>query len=85
MNYSKPKHSFPCEYVIKVICNPDDAFPDEILKATNNHTSLKTHTISPSKNGKYQSLSMTLYLTDEKELENLYGEIKLLPYVLMVI
>lgn len=84
-NENPPKHQFPCEYVIKVIGLPHQAFPNEIIDIVKTKTTLKTHKITPSKNNNFISLSITMFLENEESLKEIYLLIKDKPYIKMIL
>ncbi len=82
---SKPKHIFPCDYVVKIIGVENPNFPNEIIDIINSITTLLSHKITLSKNKKYRSLSVTLHLENESQIDLIYKQIKNKPYIKMIL
>lgn len=81
-----PKHKFPCDdYVIKIIGESTPAFPDEVIELIEAHTRICQKKLSHSKDARYCSLSVTLYLKNEQVLEKIYHDIKDKPYIKMIL
>lgn len=80
----KPKHEFPCDYVIKIISDPHPNFPDEALAIISNATTIKQHKVTPSKKDKYISLSVNMHLQAEKVLADIYEQLKQISYIKMI-
>lgn len=82
---SESSHTFPCDYLVKIVGIAHDDFPSEVLQIIETGTTLQKHTLTESKNKRYLSLSVTLYLENEQELENIYTQIKHKPYIKMIL
>lgn len=82
---SEAKHTFPCDYLVKIIGIKHIDFPSEIIKIIQAETTLKSHELTPSKNEKYLSLSVSLHLKNEMELEKIYQTIKDKSYIKMIL
>ena len=79
------KHNFPCDYLVKIIATKDIKFPNEIISIINAETTIIKQELTLSKNEKYNSLSVTLHLQNELELEKIYLQIKDKPYIKMIL
>lgn len=79
------KHTFPCDYVVKIVGENHDDFPSEVLEIIQSNASLKKHTLTESKNKRFLSLSVVLHLKNETELETIYKAIKDKPYIKMIL
>ncbi len=80
-----PKHSFPCDYMIKIVAEAHDDFPGNIIDIIESHAVIKHHKTNKSQNNRYLSLSVTLYLEKEEILADIYQQIKTLPSIKMVL
>tara|TARA_B110000879_G_C11085566_1_gene476713 strand:+ start:111 stop:362 length:252 start_codon:yes stop_codon:yes gene_type:complete len=78
-------HTFPCDYLVKIVGVTHSDFPSEVLKIIETETTLRTHILTESKNKRYLSLSVTLHLENELELETIYKQIKDKPYIKMIL
>lgn len=79
------QQTFPCDYLVKIIATQSDDFPKEVIDIIEKETTLIKQVLTPSKNQKYLSLSVTLHLKNEEELETLYKQIKDKPYIKMIL
>ena len=85
---SKPKISFPCQYPIKVIGRAGDHFDAEIIAAINPvldkpFEGTVQHKNSMEKN--FTSITITLYIQNEAQLQAIFQALKKNPNVLMVL
>ena len=85
MTKDAPKHTYPCKYMIKIIAEPDSAFPDDVLSLVQAKIKLLDHKLTISKGQKYQSLSLTLHLENEEDLKSVYDQLKAKPYIKMIL
>lgn len=69
---------FPCDFPIKIIGQSSDAFEIEVLSIIHKHfpdikeSALKSR---PSKNGKYQSITVTVLATSKAQLDAVYKDL----------
>lgn len=80
--------SFPCDFVIKVFGATSEQFEEQIKKIIRKHDpELSSVSIStrPSKDGKYIALSITVHVTNQKELDEIYYNLTGHPLVLMAL
>lgn len=80
--------TFPCEFVIKVFGLTSNEFTPKILTLIKKHLSnISEEAIQnrPSKDGKYQALSITVYVTSQEQLDAIYRELTSDPAVLMAL
>ena len=82
---NKESHTFPCDYLIKVIGTNHIDFPQEILNIVKAKTKIVEYKLSDSKNNKFKSLSLLLHLNNEEVLADIYKQIKDKPYIKMIL
>lgn len=66
---------FPCNFAIKVFGRKAEGFADTMLKLVNELSDAKesaTLQTRPSKNGKYEALTITLIASSKAELDRIY-------------
>lgn len=85
---SKPKVTFPCQYPIKVIGKASDHFDAQIIAAINPFLDKPfegtvQHKNSNEKN--FTSVTITLYIQQEQQLQDIFEALKKNPNVLMVL
>lgn len=85
---SKPKITFPCQYPIKVIGKASDHFDAEIIAAINPFLEnpfegTVQHKNSNEKN--FTSVTITLSIQKEQQLQDIFEALKKNPNVLMVL
>ena len=79
-----PQHTFPGEYMIKIVGDVHENFPSEIVELISSKAEVLEQKITDSKNKQYQSLSVRLFLQSEADLEFIYEQIKEKPYIKMI-
>jgi putative lipoic acid-binding regulatory protein len=88
-NDSKPSAlTFPCDFVIKVFGLTTDIFVSQIATIVReDQPDLADSAIvsRPSKDGKYQALSITVHVTSQQELDAIYTSLSSNPLVLMAL
>jgi uncharacterized protein len=80
--------TFPCPFVIKVFGSPSDPLEETVLAIVRNYIptlSNKDITIRPSKNGKYDALSISITADNREQLDAIYRELTSHPLILMVL
>jgi len=80
-----PKHTFPCDYLVKIVGDNHENFPNEVLEIIQAEAILREHKVTMSQNNRFLSLSVTIYLEDEIILEKIYQKIKDKPYIKMIL
>lgn len=79
---------FPCEYPIKVVGHADEKFETNVLHIIRKHIpdlgegAIK---IRPSKNSKYQSMTITIHANSKDHLDGIYHELSACEDVLFVL
>ncbi|MDB2613674.1 DUF493 domain-containing protein [Chlamydiales bacterium] len=88
MNQKKEKLAFPCIGPLKVIGPNDPQFIEDVLKHLSKHLGeilegeWKT---KESKEGKYLSLTVSVYFSDREMFDAIHKEVKSVPRVVMVL
>lgn len=70
---------FPCDYPVKAMGYTDDGFEDHVLKLVSKHAELtEPRQISSrsSSNGKYTSITVSVYARSREHLELVYAQLK---------
>jgi putative lipoic acid-binding regulatory protein len=80
-----PKHTFPCDYIVKIVGENHDTFERDVLSIIKSETTIKEQSLTKSNNNRYLSLSVTMALENEAALENIYGQLKDKPYIKMIL
>lgn len=83
-----PKITFPCDYSIKVVGDAADDFAATVCQIVHRHDpSFEAAGIRvvPSRNGRFQSVRLTLRATGEVQLKALFDELKATGRVHMVV
>jgi putative lipoic acid-binding regulatory protein len=80
--------TFPCQFVIKVFGNASNELEDVVLtiiRKTIPTISVKDIQIRPSKNGKYDALSIAIDAQSREQLDAIYRDLTSHPLILMVL
>lgn len=88
MNDKESNIPFPCEFPIKIMGQASISFEKEILPIIEKHVPDYPHgeiKVTPSKGGKYISITVIINAQSKTQLEKLYGELNALPEVSMVL
>ncbi|MFC2991535.1 HP0495 family protein [Halomonas tibetensis] len=83
-----PKITFPCRYPIKVVGNAAEDFAAVVCQVVTRHDPHFDATdmrVVDSRNGRYQSVRLTLLATGEPQLQALFVELKATGRVHMVL
>jgi len=80
MDESPKEHliNFPCHFSIKVIGDAVEEFSDLVLKSINKYDALFDSScieMKGSSAGKYISLTCTVFVLSQKQLDNIYREL----------
>lgn len=79
--------SFPTDFQIKIM-GYNSNLEQIILPIINKHAPnafFEEIKLTPSRNGKYLSITVTIYAKNKEQLDNLYTELSQQPDVLMVL
>lgn len=79
---------YPCEFPIKIMGKNEEEFTESILKIVNRHISNfddKSVEARESKENKYLSLTCTVHVISQPQLDALYQELCDHPMVLMAL
>lgn len=79
---------FPCEFTLKVFGERSADFEQEIYQLLQPHVpnlSNNAFQSRTSENGKYLSLSITIYAESREQLDNIYKALTACPKVLMAL
>ena len=74
----EPLINFPCHFSIKVIGDAVEDFSDVVLKSINKYDVLFDSScieMKGSSAGKYVSLTCTVFVLSQKQLDNIYREL----------
>ncbi|MEQ6917185.1 HP0495 family protein [Halomonas aquatica] len=83
-----PKITFPCDYPIKVVGDAADDFAATVCQIVTRHDSgfdAAGIRVVPSRNGRFQSVRLTIRATGEVQLKALFEELKATGRVHMVV
>ena len=84
----QPLLQFPCDFPLKVMGQASDDFAALVVEIVARHVpSLRDDAVQqrPSKQGTYVSLTVTVYVHSQQQLDNLYRELSGHARVLMVL
>ncbi|AWX15684.1 hypothetical protein CEP48_05615 [Mergibacter septicus] len=77
---------FPCHFPFKVVGETDKNLVDQVVATVQKYVPGDySPTIKPSRTGKYESVSITIYATNIEQVETLYKELAAIPHVRMVL
>lgn len=79
---------FPCEFPIKVVGYANDDFQIAVLTVIHKHfPDIAEDAIveRASAEGKYLSLTITVLAQDKKQIDQIYKELSINPYVIFVL
>ncbi|MBB3229509.1 HP0495 family protein [Halomonas stenophila] len=85
---TSPKITFPCDYPIKVVGDAADDFAAMVCQVVTRHApdfDARCIQVVPSRNGRFQSVRLTLRATGEVQLKALFTELKASGRVHMVV
>ena len=83
-----PKITFPCDYPLKVVGDAADDFPATVCQVIVRHApdfDETTLEVVDSRNGRFQSVRVTIVATGEQQLSQLFNELKATGRVHMVV
>ena len=82
-----PKIEFPCDYPIKVLGYACREFHEHVLEVMTRHApgyDQTQVTVRDSRNGKFQSITVTIVATGEPQLQAIFEDLKTSSHVQMV-
>jgi uncharacterized protein len=88
MQDKPPKIEFPCDYPIKIIGEASPDYTNEVLRIVNRYDAkctLANSTLRPSRNGKYESLTINFWALNEQQIASMFAELKQVKAVRMVL
>lgn len=83
-----PKIEFPCDYPIKVMGAACREFHEHVLEVMTRHApgyDQTAVTVRDSRNGKFQSITVTITATGELQLKSIFEDLKTSEHVQMVL
>ncbi|WP_444677325.1 HP0495 family protein [Halomonas sp. E19] len=83
-----PTITFPCHYSIKVVGNAADDFAAHVCQIVSRYDAgldASAIEVIDSRNGRFQSVRLTLYATGEEQLKALFMDLKATGRVHMVV
>jgi putative lipoic acid-binding regulatory protein len=83
-----PKIDFPCDYPIKVVGKAGAELHALVLEVMTAHApgfDQARMTVRDSRNGNFQSLTVTITATGEPQLQAIFEDLKISPLVQMVL
>lgn len=83
-----PKITFPCRYPLKVVGDAAEDFAATVCQVVTRHdphVDITGMQVVPSRNGRYQSVRLTLRATGEEQLKALFIDLKATGRVHMVL
>ncbi len=83
-----PKIEFPCAYPIKVMGNACGEFHAHVMTVMERHApgfDQRAVKVRDSRNGRYQSITVTITATGEQQLQAIFEDLKVCQHVQMVL
>ncbi len=83
-----PLLNFPCEFVIKAFGLANDDFEKAVISIMRNHVNElreDAFKIRPSKDGKYNAITVTIHAESREQLDDIYRDLTANPLVLMAL
>lgn len=83
-----PKITFPCDYPIKVVGAAGQDFRDHVLTVMELHApgfDRSAVTLRDSRNGRFQSMTVTIAAAGEPQLQAIFADLKANPLVQIVL
>lgn len=84
----KPKIEFPCDYPIKIIGRASENYDAHVIAIVNKHLNKPYEgkvQSRDSKEGNYLSLTLTLHIESEEQLQALFEDLKNDDEIMMVL
>ncbi len=79
---------FPCDYPVKAMVRTGPDAHDQVLEAVARHATLSdadTVRVRASRNGRFESLTITVKADSRDQLERVYAELRALDVVVMML
>mgnify|MGYP005839888015 CR=1 FL=1 len=79
---------FPCHYPVKALTHAGESATEQVLNAVADagmQPARERVTIRPSRNGRFQSITMEIHARSRDELENVYARLRQLDVVVMTL
>lgn len=79
---------FPCDYPVKAMVRTGQGVQDQVLQAVRQHVSLSDAEpirVRPSRNGRFESITVTVKAESRQQLEHVYGALRSLDVVVMML
>ncbi len=79
---------FPCDYPVKAMVRTGQGVQDQVLEAIRQHAALSDAEpirVRPSRNGRFESVTVTVQAESREQLERVYGELRGLDVVVMML
>lgn len=83
-----PRIEFPCDYPIKVMGHACEEFRDHVITVMTRHApgfDREAVTVRDSRNGRFQSMTVTITATGEPQLKAIFEDLKTCTHVQMVL
>jgi putative lipoic acid-binding regulatory protein len=84
----RPKIEFPCDYPIKIMGYACDELHSHVHDVMDRHApgfDREAVTIRDSRNGRFQSITVTITATGEEQLKAIFADMKTCQHVQMVL
>ncbi|WP_148253813.1 HP0495 family protein [Aidingimonas lacisalsi] len=84
----QPRIEFPCDYPLKIVGDAVDGFHDAVMAILEQHApelDRDSVQVIDSRNGRFQSLRVTITATGDKQLQSLFADLKATGRVHMVL
>jgi putative lipoic acid-binding regulatory protein len=79
---------FPCRYPVKAMVRTSAEARTAVLTAISRHTEFSHRAdvrVRPSRNGRFESITVTVEATSREHLENIYADVRSLDFVVMML
>ncbi len=79
---------FPCRFPVKAMVRRSDGAQKAVLEVVEQHVEISRSDdvrVRPSRNGKYESITVTVNVDSREHLERIYAEIQALDVVVMML
>jgi putative lipoic acid-binding regulatory protein len=79
---------FPCRYPVKAMVRTSAEARTAVLTAISRHTEFSHRAdvrVRPSRNGRFESITVTVEATSREHLESIYEEVRALDFVVMML
>ncbi len=84
----EPRITYPCDYPIKVVCDTNETFLEQVLALGIKHDPLLTSdkvSQRASSGGRYTSVTLMLTAQGPEQIEQLFQDLKALEFVRLVL